>query len=190
MTARIQPKAGPLDAQWPVRAYVDKVAEWLLHLDATEVEHAIGAEYVQQSGKPPRYVWVPTEDDFKDSTDKVATNPKALRTEWVGVDVYVWGSTYAQAYALRNSLIRACYKFAVGAFQLRGGSWRAAPANQASPGARLEPTKEYVLKMAFLAPIVDATVDIVAAGEVAFTHDGQITGENGPDVPPTNDNDC
>lgn len=186
MALLIEPKAGPLDAAWPLRATVEKVAEWLFKLDATSVPHKVGAEYVDQSDKPPRYVWVPTDDDFAPSTDKVAFNPKPLRTAWEGVRVHVWGSSYAHAWALRHALVRAVYRAAVGAFRVGGGSWvPAPPGGNRSAGARLEPTREYVLQLAFLVPVIDVTVSVLDGSETEFVHDGQLVVEGG-----AADNDC
>lgn len=139
---------------FPLQALATEVEAALL-VDAEAVEqtavaaHYFGAVHREQLGAAPRYVWVPTRTrEQKPIASRAVDEVKPLMSSTEYVEIDCWGSTFAQAWAMRNNLLRAL-KDAVAMVRIENGEW-------VRPTAALNQSGElYRLEVSLSVPTID-----------------------------------
>jgi len=130
--------------EFPLQALATEV-EAALHtaadvLGSTVAPHHFGERFRFELGESPRYVWVPTRTrEQKPTASRAVDEPRALMSSQEYVEIDCWGTTFAQAWAMRQNVLRALH--AVDArLRIENGSWvrPSEGANQAGELYRLE----------------------------------------------------
>jgi hypothetical protein len=135
----------------------------------------MGGEYLQQNAAPPRIVFVPTDDTYRQPEihegDGVAydlpTGARPLIEVSASVEFHIWAASWDDAETLRNAVVVALRRCAAAAFEILRGGWVTPQA------AGLQSGRAYVLLVSFPIPVLDAapllaTVTATDTVDVAF----------------------
>lgn len=134
-------------------AVVADLAASALAVGAVAVPHLFGAKGKEELGAPPRYVWIPSRTrEQKATTTRAVDAPRALYTTAEYAEIHCWGTTFAQAHALRNNVIRAL-KANAGAIRIENAEW-VRPAEAWNQSGEL-----YVLEFSTDVPAFDQYTD-------------------------------
>lgn len=147
---------------FPIEALKDEVAS-VMSAAGIDVPHLFGESAVNVHGAAPRYVWVPTRSADKNETP--TRSVQEYRTLFVTrehCEIHCWGATYAQAWALRQNVIKALHDAAGVDVQLEGASRWEGPGESWNQSGEL-----YVLEVSLECPVVDAWVDVQTLPDVA-----------------------
>lgn len=142
------------DFVYPIEALKDDVVTILTAAGDT-TEHSFGARQLAALKAPPRYVWIPTRS--RDRGDPVTSKTEELRSLGnirESFEIHCWGTTFAQAWALRQNVLKAIHDSVAADVQPDAGQW-------------IDPSKAwnqrgevYVIELSLMAPIQDAFVDL------------------------------
>lgn len=113
--------------QYPLQALQVEVIALLAAdaeaVDSAPVEHHFGEKFKAGSHAPPRYVWIPTRTrEQRATTQRAVDEPRALYSTAEYIEIHCWGSTFAQAFALRNNVLRAL-KQAAAQIRIENAEW-------------------------------------------------------------------
>jgi hypothetical protein len=89
---------------------------------ATAVPVLLGDEHLEEHGRPPRVVCVPTSDTFSPA-EKGGHNPRPIRTRNIGTFWRVWALSLADAETMLNDLIAAVHVATGGNYSLGEADW-------------------------------------------------------------------
>jgi hypothetical protein len=163
--------------KYPITTLMDAVVTSLTADAGLTVNppHYFGRKFLEQLDAPPRYVWVPSRSKQVLTTSTRAVNqPRMLAADAEQVEIWCWGKTFTQAWAMRHNVRRACFHVA-GAANIRseGGDWRR-PAESWTQLGEL-----YVIELSVNVPIFDAYVDVEALTypEVDTATIGEVQGD-------------
>lgn len=126
------------------------------------VIHNFGPKFLMKQEAPPRVTWVPTTDrylapephtpQFTQTGKILAIEPRVIRSREAGVDIHLWGASYADTEALTEQYIAALWSGNAanlwGAFEVDSGRWIETDGREMSLFGMV-----YVLPMIFRIPI-------------------------------------
>lgn len=179
----------------PIRALATE-CEALLAADADDVggvvaAHAFGMRETKAATAPPRYVWIPTRAPAqKSAVAQAVDDVKQIASFRQHFEIHCWGSTYAQAWAMVNNVVRAVDQAVAVDAQFQNARW-AHPSEAWNQKGEL-----YILELSLMVPIVDAYIQLTnladpqsenilpeAGTAVAYlTSDLTVDGEAGPAI--------
>lgn len=152
---------------------------------ADAVDHYLGERETAALLAPPRYVWIPTRTREQNQTkSRTVNDPRSLFSTQEYVQVHCWGETFAQAFAMRNNLLRAVQHQIPMGVRIENADWM-------RPGTAWNQSGElYVVEFSFGVPVFDAytdpftgeyaaenTVDVdVVEGELSLVDDVAVAG--------------
>lgn len=145
---------------YPITALKTAV-ETMLAADAgasAVAPHFFGSKYLEQNDAPPRYVWVPTRSrEVKPTLTRAVDEPVVLASDAEQFQVWCWGQSFDQAWAMRHNLRRAVQKLAKSPnTRNEGGEWR-------RPSAAWNQLGEiYIVELSLTVPVFDQPIDIGA----------------------------
>lgn len=116
----------------------------------SEVTVRIGAKFLKDnSGVPPRIVWVPTRDRFGPTENLQGDDPQ-LHTCMAGCEAHLWVADYEAGETLRNQVIAACNELYEGSYELGAeAGWL-----KATEGAVGDLGLVYLMFIAFSVPVL------------------------------------
>lgn len=132
-----------------------------------------GPEHLAKENKPPRIIWVPTEDVMRETigpggrTNSVTGVPsRSVATTFDGVEVHVWGRDYGEADALKRQLILSVHMQGVGTRELVGtsGKW-----NNETLDVRYG--REWIWTFALWVPVADEPYQYAPSDVAPLTDD-------------------
>lgn len=142
------------DFVYPIEALKDD-AEAILTAAGDTTPHSFGKRGVPAHGVAPRYVWVPTRTRERDNSPTTATAElRSLAHLREHCEIHCWGTTFRQAWALRNNLLKAMHDSAAVNVRPENGQW-IDPAQAWNQSGEV-----YVLEISLLSPVPDAFVDL------------------------------
>lgn len=138
---------------FPFEAAMIEVATALV--PAGRAPHYLGKKYLAQNDAPPRYVWVPDRSTKqKAPTGGGVEDHDVLDATVEFCDVFIWGKSWAQAWAMRNNLIREVRKRWGILFKIASGRWP-------RPGESIAQLGECcVVTLSYDDQIIDELIDI------------------------------
>ncbi len=120
----------------------------------------LGHKHLTANGIPPRVVWVPSRDrETKQTVHRSESEFRTLATERLHFELHCWGTSWAQAWALRHNQRWAIYQEIQAEGRFENGRW-AHPSEAWNQKGEL-----YILEMSFPASVFDAWVDVSALTE-------------------------
>lgn len=142
------------DFVFPLEALKDD-AVTILTAAGDTTPHTFGERGIAALGSAPRYVWVPTRTRDKNTTPTAKTEElRSIGQVREHVEVHCWGTSFRQAFALRNNLLVAVHRSVAVSAQIEGGQW-IDPAQAWNQSGEV-----YVLELSLESPIADAFVDL------------------------------
>ncbi len=100
---------------------IDEIGALLVNCGSTK----FGSNNLSNNDSPPRYVWIPTDDDYE---SEASVEFGALELGLQGAfaqqfTVEVWGTDYATTWRLRAALITAIRQVMARAYRIGGAEW-------------------------------------------------------------------
>lgn len=118
---------------------------------------AIGDQFVQEQGSPPRIVFTPASETFTPPTGP-GGNPRPLWDRLIAVDVDLWGQTQDDTEGLIDQLIIAVHRTFKGtstAPHARGGRYRVGAGRWVRDTNLVKYGFRYKLQLEFTVPVID-----------------------------------
>ena len=136
--------------------------EAVLTANGIDVPHAFGLRELKTLTAPPRYVWVPGRSaERKQGPHRAVDEHRALFANAEHAIVHCWGRTYAEAWALRQNLVKAIHDSTKADCQIESAQWTRASEAFNQHG------EVYTLEFSVLVPVPDHYVTIAAPGPSA-----------------------
>lgn len=145
--------------EYPIEALKNAV-EAILNASGDATPHYFGANETARNATGPRFVWVPQE--ARDRNGPIMRKTEELRTLFSMpeiVDVYCFGESYAQCWALRNNLLSAAHALAAVDVNIVSDKW-VRPGSAVNQDGQLR-----LISISMACPVVDALVDPVVLEE-------------------------
>ncbi len=136
---------------------------------------ATGWRELARQGKPPRLVWVPSQDGFGPATQYA--NPRPVMTRNAGVEAHCWGIDEEQAEELAHKVLLALY-LTLGSnmgLQINGGTWLTQDLKNAGD---IKLGEVYVISFSVGVPVVEGPWQTTPVDAIAYrpTLDAQSDG--------------
>jgi hypothetical protein len=154
---------------------------------ATVAPSHFGHHALARHDAPPRYVWVPTIDDF-DREVWIGANPKSYGALLQHFEIHCWARDYAAAWRMRQALVTVFRRAISITYELKSATW--APHADSALGWVCTqtlclhiPLPEAEIPIALGKPITDRVRRTVRLRNAAFDTSGERDGD-GVLVPP------
>jgi hypothetical protein len=87
------------------------------------VDIHLGQKATKEHGKPPRVVWVPSDDTYGPRNDQ-GFNPAGVATRFAGVSAHIWGKTLQDTETMLHTVYYTVYQNLLGSIQGGVGGFR------------------------------------------------------------------